>query len=263
MKRSEQSGMESSVGPVNLVVEFFGISGVGKSTLAAKVLQRLSQIEVCSPATKSLHGSNDPFSSKVLRYIHFFCNRPRFAIAAIFHILASRQRSRHDLFFVLKHWFDKWSLLWSQVRAKGLWVNDEGIFVALWSVAFSAKREWILEDFYLKCCNCEIPGIVVVVDANVDTILRRLSTRTRITRLERQVKAESLSAVTRGMAVYKMVRNSVLREIESRNGLEIVFIDNSKDEDLDRNVDIIVERITSAVRLGESNNRYAKIDDAK
>ena len=167
-----------------LIVEFYGMAGCGKSTLAHATAQFLrgEGSPVAEPGY--VHQQCSIPWQHVLRMamgICFFCQEPWRAAHGIRQVLRTRQRSVNDGRAVISNWLYKAALM-KRVLSRSnegtsICILDEGIVHALWSVCLRGSRpldpEAILSSFPAEPFN----WMLVKVDCEPDTLRRRLTMR--------------------------------------------------------------------------------------
>lgn len=164
-----------------MIVEFLGLPGAGKSTLARAVGKQLQQraLEV-EQLTYELTHETDKFSriAKKLRYVgaHGW-RRPSHTLRSIKAVLVTRQYSLGDLLKVLFNWLFVSALLYRERDAAKIQLLDQGILQALWSIGLRAQAPDWLEKMTEQPALLPQPQLVVVIETRAAVVRQRLALR--------------------------------------------------------------------------------------
>ncbi len=160
------------------VVEFLGLPGVGKTTLALEVAKLLLDLPVRS-AYGHVRGRNwvvrRLYSTRDI--VRLALQRPHYVVRSARAIQDSRQRSRYDGLKVTNNWLNVSALTVASGRAPHITLFDQGMFQALWSVGYSAaaaERSPQLADLGALMPR---PDLVILLRADLATVRRRLHAR--------------------------------------------------------------------------------------
>ena len=233
------------------IVEFLGLPSVGKTTLSnlvAEILRRRG-LPVLQPYARKARGVGSVFLKLwgLTLYTNFVIRNPKFAFLSSRAILASGQRSNADLRNVLLTWLDISALMQRYRQAISICVIDQGIFQALWSIGFSGEKTDLFDIAKKLQALIPTPHMVVVIEASLATIERRLSDRTEDnSRLSKWIPREpdlllrSRELLEKTKAIAKFL--SVQRE-----DMQFLVIDNDRDEALERNAKRIADALLIAL----------------
>jgi broad-specificity NMP kinase len=183
--------------PLGLVVEFLGLPGVGKTTLALEVAKLLPDLPVRS-AYGHLSGRNWVARrlSNARDIARLALEHPRYVAQTVRVIRASGQRTPYDGLKVTNNWLNVSALTLASRRAPGITLFDQGTFQALWSVGYSAEEEARPACLTRLGALMPKPNLLVLVAADLTTVQRRLRARGgRESRLATRAEATQLREV--------------------------------------------------------------------
>ena len=167
-----------------LIVEFYGLAGCGKSTLAHATALSLRG-EGCPVAEPGYdHQQRSIPRQHALRFamgLCFFCQNPWRAGHGIRQVMRTRQRSANDGRAVISNWLYKAALMKRFLsQSKGgsdMCILDEGIVHALWSVCLRGSRPLDPEAILSSCPSVPFSWLLVRVDCERETLRGRLAAR--------------------------------------------------------------------------------------
>lgn len=205
---------------MNLVVELLGAPGVGKSTLIPEIRAHLAVPD--APRTGR--------AGKALGLARFVATHPATTARGLLAIASTRQRTRHDLAWVTRTWLKRCARHAELRRRPGLHLVDAGVAQALWSIGFHARTS--LDP---RLLDTPLPDVVVVVEASLETVRRRLAGRPGAqSRLERDGEADHARA--------KACVGEVA-ELLAHRGVLTIPLDNDRDTDHATAARAIADRI--------------------
>lgn len=232
-----------------LLVEFFGMPGVGKSVLSNRISEILSanDISVEQNAYFLSHqvGRLKRVSIKLLRVLKEQLFHPKYAFVSIKTILQTEQKTTVDLVKVIFNWFFVTSLLRNDKHYDGVRLFDEGIFQALWSIGFSGKKGAIASMAPVFSL-IPLPALIVVPEASLPTIKSRLSGRERHDSRLENGSEDLLGFAASLFAEVKVVLQALT---EQHNGLHLSIVDNESEESLEVNAKKIAVDIESIFKV--------------
>jgi thymidylate kinase len=174
----------------SVVVEFFGLPGAGKSSLAHRVAQLLAADgrAVHEPSRALAHGLGRPqrVLRKALRVAREAIAHPRSSARALRAIAATRQRRRGDLVRVGFNWLLVTALARAARTRSGVHLLDQGLVQGAWSIALDGDSDRALALLESSRTAELLPDRVVIVAASPAALRQRLSARPgSLSRLER------------------------------------------------------------------------------
>jgi len=156
-----------------LLVEFFGLPGSGKTTLARSVAAELrSQRHDAAVVDDSISADVAP-PARIARRLRLATHAAlvgRVSLASV-GSLTSGQRSFRDTAALAVQWMSLQELFARNEAEIGLF--QEGVLQTLWSIGLRAERRPLLPDDE----RWRRPAVVVMVEAPLDTLVSRLATR--------------------------------------------------------------------------------------
>lgn len=227
------------------VVEFIGLPGVGKTTLALEVAKRLDRTLPVQSAYSRLGGRS--WAARRLRNSRDIgglgLRRPRYVLRTARAIRASGQRSLYDGLKVANNWLSVSALTLRSARTPHVTLFDQGMFQALWSVGYSAEGAGRLEQLTYLGTLLPKPDLLVLVSAELATVVRRLQARggreSRLDRVSHVEAAELHDAAT--------LLNTVIG-IARSGGVDLLEIGGDDDGALGTNARAVADVIRTGAR---------------
>jgi hypothetical protein len=233
-----------------VVIEFVGIPGAGKSTLARHGAELLRaegvpvQLHALSEPPSEDRGGRAAWPIRAWNEVVAYCRylppialvvlrHPARAVLAVARIAASRQRSLRDLLKVVHNLF-RTTLLVERARERGgVHLIDQGVLQAIWAVGFSAAPRAGARVTGLGDALVALPDVAVVVESDLPIIRERLVRRAvPVGRLERELRTDE-SALDRAVSAFAAVEAVLQRTGESRGRLRVVRVASRCADDLD------------------------------
>jgi hypothetical protein len=132
---------------------------------------------------------------------------------------------------------------------------DQGLFQALWSVAFSGDHNALKIMTERLMGQSPVPNVVVIVHARLSTVAQRLATRpSHDSRLERLIE-EDPGVLTRSESLFFQVAEIVKLLTRQRAIPAIVDVDNDENTNLETNAQIVAQKLCY---LLEENRKIGK-----
>ena len=223
---------------VRLSVEMLGLPASGKTALSSRVADILNRRGI--PAS---YPAYVPFISKMqrLQQIERWIQSIPFVIANLGYVLRSarillpyKDRNKTYTHKFFRGWiFASYSICHMHGLGR---VNlfCQALLQLLWSVGFGSKDGYLLTlpDYFLS--SIHIADLVVVVEADLETLLRRWRERPVHSRLEKWLP-ESPFLLDKGQAAFNDVKKILAGMVQQRQDVEIIVVDNSNDSDLQSN----------------------------
>ena len=220
-------------------VEFLGLAGAGKSTVSGAVgtVLRERRIPVTEPTYRLDHLVSDS-TRRALKFwysLRWAIRRPREGAYWTQIVLGSHQRA------FVGSWVETMNLLYvlelmrSESALPGVHLFDQGLFQALWSLAYDAAAAHVISPLVLERVRGSLPPttVVIVVEASVETARGRLTERPGATsRLQRDVTAgRSAAALARATAVLRPVE-AAASQLAGEGRIVLLRVSNENHADL-------------------------------
>lgn len=165
------------------MVEFNGLPGAGKTTVAKAVVEQLGLMGYKCLRKALVPRSGSSFS-KYYRFFRFCAAHNRVVLYALSYALRvtplNRRSLRLGLSFLRKLYFIQRAIREGRRAGYDIILVGQGLLQYLWSIAAPgnpAPRKNPLR--LLNSIRKEIPDVVVLFDVDIDTAVERISTRAR------------------------------------------------------------------------------------
>lgn len=163
------------------VVELCGLPGVGKTYVAGRLREHCLRLGVGLHPADELVSAATPLprraARKSLLVTTEMLTRPGPSVHAVAAIRASRQPHLRNVVSWCVQWLVTQRLLARARRVGGAHLFDEGPLQALWSIGLRGDVTGLLRPETHRLLAPEVPNLLVVVDAPLDTVARRLTAR--------------------------------------------------------------------------------------
>lgn len=248
-----------------VLVEFIGLPGSGKSTMARIVAEQVRSRGI------AVRLMNDGFDNngrllgalqRILLAVSAIGKRPALASRSIAHIAGSMQREWSDLRAVTTNLLFKWALVDGAASQDGVRISDEALLHAVWSIAYRARRRDALPEGLSGTVGALVPEkwMIVVVDAGTDAARARLVAREgRPNRLARDIGQDlnlALKEAEAGMEVVNELLDRVCQDVPG-DRIRIVKLENRRDSDLAPNCDYLAGLIVNVAQGDGMEYDYA------
>ncbi|MDX8363746.1 AAA family ATPase [Cytobacillus sp. Hm23] len=232
----------------DIMVEFIGIPGVGKTTLSHMLAKSLSVkgFHVNEPTYK-INSKKEFFKkiTKLLYIMKILITAPNICIYAIQIILKTHQKSYKDFIKTASNLLFVIAIIKSNSTKKGIHILDQGFFQALWSIEYSAHHlikpldlKQLLEMVHSK------PLLIIDLHVKHTEVLKRLHQRkTDYSRIEKYF----LEALPNHIQISNEILNQLKHNISLTNideeKLKVISLNNDNNEQLDKNTVVIDQYI--------------------
>ncbi len=216
-------------------LEFVGLPGVGKSTLSHRVAELLQRRgwPVEQPTYSADHEMR-AWQRQLLKVRLVSAEavlHPGRTATSIRAILATRQAGALDLIRVAANWLFVSSLLRQAQHREALYIFDEGLVGALWSIGFSARSTGTGRVLQELARQRPTPVVVAVMEADVETIAQRLRRRKDgDSRLERTVPIRD--GWERGLRALQQIKATLQTLIDEGVDIRLAVVQDPRPEDL-------------------------------
>lgn len=229
-----------------LLVEFLGLPGVGKSTISHQVAEILRKegISVAEPTYVLAHKTrtHTRILKKSAHAIWGTLCRPSRACLLASVVVASRQRSIGDSARTLFNCLFLSSLMRRCEQAGGIYLFDQGMFQALWSIGFHADDRAFVNSLHKLCNVILLPAVIVLVEAPVESIKQRLTGRIGFaSRLEKQDMDDTFSW-ERAVSVLEGIKGILYSRAQCRS-VHLLCMDNALEKDAALHVGEIAKKL--------------------
>ena len=230
-----------------MVVEFLGLPGAGKSTLARLAAEALVEcgiaVEYVNLAPTRGAGLPRRWLRKAGRVIEGLARTPRCSARTIRRIHETRQRSPRDFLITAFNWLLVTTLVRRAAASRKVVLLDQGIAQALWSVGFSAQGDAWQETMRQVASRAPAPDMIFLVQVAPLNIADRLALRRyKSSRLSgTQVTDPGLLARASALLV-------AVTDIMRSRQVPITVVSNEHHRQLYDNTTTIVRKIIFALR---------------
>ena len=249
--RPSAGAMDAS--PRTLIVEFIGLPGAGKSTVARRVAGLLRDLEI--PVRETLREFADErrgvaLARKLTVVSKGILSRPWFAYRSARAVGRTRQQSAKDALKVLHNWILIVSLIGARARSRGVHLFDQGIFQALWSIGYSAGDARFGDVWTNLRPMTPKPDLVVIVECDPPMIVkRRIATRSEGGGSRIEKLPPDHPVWFRAIELLREVKTAVAQLAAEDRRVKMVVVDNSREGHLET----AAATLTSYIRVLHAN----------
>lgn len=225
----------------SVVVEFVGPPGVGKSTVSALVSKRLQTdgFDVKEPVQQI---TLQPRLNRIITKSHFVISytfrKPKRVCYETSKISRTNQARIRDTIKVVFNWHYLCGLM-ENIQSNVV-LFDQGLYQALWSIGYQSLLDWRETIRMVSIPEEYLPDLVVIVEANSNTIESRLMKRggddTRVTISEQ-------TEVERAINGIQHLTRLIEERTDSISGHEHIVVKNESRDDLQAATNDIVNKI--------------------
>jgi adenylate kinase family enzyme len=242
-----------------MTVEFFGMPGSGKSTLTNRVAEIMEGWGIGIQKQTYVLAHCVTRHRRVITKIRYvlpeICFEPRYAVRSARAIAATGQSSVLEWVRELFNWLFVTPLIRPITQFDGIRMLDQGIFQALWSVAFSGDHNALKIMTDRLMTQSPVPNVVVIVHAKLSTIAQRLAARqSHDSRLERLLE-KNPEVLKSSESLFLQVTEIVKFLMRQQAMPTIIDVDNDENTDLETKAQTVAQSLR---RLLEVNQEIGK-----
>lgn len=217
-----------------MIVEYFGISGVGKSTIVNNYYKNNKSEKLKYPR-QELYENSSWLKRNIIKFF------------IVFKYLFTNQKWCRNYNAILKdiHLSEKYKLMFNGIYLKTqldkclnndyIYLFDEGVFQLIWAIYLRTNKE--PNKIYIEriISLFKIPNHINIVDASDEIILSRLNKRKMQTGRSTKIM-ESMDPKKR-IEIMRKKLNKIIEcssEMLTNNNVKIDIIDNNKEVDYER-----------------------------
>lgn len=238
----------------SLVVEFFGIPGVGKSHVARIVA---AQLAATGTPTRSaaLTINNDlaawrRITTKCIACVAELLRHPRRSWRVTDTFRRTDQTRRKDVARLSFNWLALSALVRRARTRPSVELLDEGAFQILWAAGLTGREGAIGTCAPLLRINGRsgppVPDVVVLVEAPLEMVYSRLTLRkSRLARIDRMSARDQTTALLRGQGLVTEILADEIGLVDRSSAPALRRVRNDRAETLDTDVNELVRELVS------------------
>lgn len=225
-----------------MLVEFLGLPGVGKSTLARDVAARLTAQGVPAKAAFTQgSGLVDRLTHKAAFVVREICARPVGAMTTLKAVAATRQQTRQDFGRMAFNLLFARYLLQRDRPPDCVVLLEQGIGQAFLSLGLRAKVDSWADATSCLPAAMPVPDMLVLVEADLDTVTDRLAARPG-----QASRIETGADIDRELLARFEALLPIVQRMLQRRHVPIVTVANNRPEDRKAAATLVVDRIIEA-----------------
>lgn len=216
-------------------VEFTGLPGVGKTTIAKFLTKELKSLNIPVKELNFGIGSNNEVKKhkKISIALIYMLKSPVFVLNLLYYIFKIKQQSIMDTVKVSYNLMFILGLYSKNKNNNKVNIMDQGLIQAIWAILYRSdivEREVIIKRV-LQLIMEKIYSeniFVIKVSSDTEVIIKRLRDRGRgSTRLYRDLKYSVDEYINKSQRAYALVENILLNIEEKNADLRVININNS------------------------------------
>jgi thymidylate kinase len=251
--------MKFEVCPQSMTVEFFGMPGSGKSTLANRVAEIIESwgigIQKQTYVLAHCMSRRQRVIAKIRYILPEICLEPRHTARSARAIAATGQSSTLEWVRALFNWLFVTPLVRPIAQFDGIRILDQGIFQALWSVAFSGDHNALKIMTDQLMAQSPVPDVVIIVHARLSTVAQRLATRqSHDSRLEHLLE-KNPGVLARSESLFLQVAEIAKFLLRQRMMPVIIDVNNDEDMDLEINAQAVAQNLCQLLEANQAREK--------
>jgi AAA domain len=237
--------------PNQVLVEFFGLPGVGKSALSRRVAEQLAArgVSVSEPSYALAHGMGRTTRrlGKAVHVLRELVLHPISSLRAARAIAATDQPSRALTWNLTFNWLLVLALTRRARQRHGAVLLDQGVLQAVWSIGLDGNAKAALALVDSLPHSVGLPDICVIVEAGASTVEQRLNHRlAKDSRVDRQ-RDRLAELLARGGDLLQSIRVRLV----PLGAAPTLVMANENGADLDQLASQLVNSITESMAAVE------------
>lgn len=165
-------------------IEMLGMPASGKTTMMRKLMREQREMVDVNHRLPEFYAKRQIYKSGCL--LKILLSSPQMFVRDTRIIASSEQKSVKDFLTVLLNWFLIVHLYREAIRGtEKVYIWDEGLYQALWSIAFSATKRF---DMLRLLEKKPVPKVVYLTDAEDKVLIARALERKSSLRLDYENK---------------------------------------------------------------------------
>jgi thymidylate kinase len=234
-------------GAYKVIVEFIGLPGSGKSTVAKSIFEekQIKKLHITYPLYNLYNkGWVQRNLIKFVLVINYFIFNFFYSLDVIKLIKSTKQNSTKNIIKLSFNFLFFLSVHKKYKESKDIVLFDEGLLHNVWAILYEATSKNIdYNKFILDSC---LPNVVVYVECDIQTNIDRLLLRKSNTRIESSSNLP-LEIQNSKKDIEDIISNAKI--LPKLSKLKLIKIDNSENASLMNNKEKIIQLIVSKERV--------------
>lgn len=230
-----------------LLVEMVGLPGSGKSSLCHRVNYILNQRGIpTNYRTCSSAGTKGRLFEKLRKsvsIIPFVLTNLGYIFRSARIILSRKDREETYTPAFLQGWIYMSYLYWYHRSSRGVNLFCQALLQLLWSFGFTSKEGYLLNLPASFLRSIFTPDMVIVLEADLATIKRRMDNRLRSDSWTKKWGFHEPSSLSKSSNVFDDVKKILVDINQPFHNMQVMIVDNNLDSNLETNALKIADAI--------------------